>query len=37
LSASTVWISNSGLYDSGSGLYTGSDPAGGEWLQIDLS
>jgi hypothetical protein len=37
LSASTVWISSSGLYDSGSGLYTGSDPAGGEWLQIDLS
>jgi hypothetical protein len=37
LSASTTWTSNSGLYDSGTGLYSGSDPAGGEWLQIDLA
>jgi hypothetical protein len=36
LSASTTWTSGSGLYDSGTGLYSGSDPAGGEWLQIDL-
>jgi hypothetical protein len=37
LSASTSWSSGTGLYDSGSGLYSGSDSAGGEWLQIDLS
>ena len=36
LSASTAWSSGTGLYDSGSGLYSGSDPAGGEWIQIDL-
>lgn len=37
LSASTSWTSGSSLYDSGTGLYSGSDPAGGEWLQIDLT
>ena len=37
LSASTSWTSGTGLYDSGSGLYSGSDLAGGEWLQIDLT
>ena len=37
LSASTAWSSGSGLYDSGTGLYSGSDLAGGEWLQIDLT
>ena len=37
LSASTTWTSGSGLYDSGTGLYSGSDLAGGEWLQIDLT
>ena len=37
LSASTSWTSGSSLYDSGTGLYSGSDLAGGEWLQIDLT
>jgi len=37
LSASTTWTSGSSLYDSGTGLYSGSDLAGGEWLQIDLT
>ena len=37
LSASTTWTSGTALYDSGTGLYSGSDPAGGEWLQIDLA
>lgn len=37
LSASTTWSSSTGLYDSGTGLYSGSDPAGGEWVQIDLT
>jgi len=37
LSLSTAWSSDSGLYDSETGLYSGSDPAGGEWLHIDLT
>ena len=37
LSASTAWVSQTSLYNATTGLYTGSDPAGGEWLQIDLT
>lgn len=37
LSASTSWTSSTSLYDSGTGTYTGSDVAGGEWIRIDLT
>ncbi len=37
LSASTTWTSSTSLYDSGTGIYTGSDVAGGEWIRIDLT
>ena len=31
---STAWTSQSSVYN-GAGIYTGSEPSGGEWLQID--
>jgi hypothetical protein len=34
LSDSTAWTSQSAVYSAG--VYTGSDPSGGEWLQIDM-
>jgi hypothetical protein len=37
LSASTAWSSGTGLYDSGTGVYSGSDLTGGEWLIINLT
>jgi hypothetical protein len=37
MSDSTAWTSQTSVYDAITGLYTGSDPLGGEWIEINMN